>query len=135
MTHMLDTNVCVDVIRTRSRALIDRLESHTVDSIAISSITLAELHHGAAKSRDPEANRVALLEFLVPFSLLAFDDSAAREYGRIRAALERQGTPIGPMDMLIAAHALAGDLVLVTNKEREFERVPGLSVENWSVFR
>ena len=75
---------------------------------------------------------MALLEFLVPFSVLAFDDSAARVYGRIRAALERQGPPIGPMDMLIAAHALSEDLVLVTKNEREFRRVPGLSVENWT---
>ena len=133
MTHMLDTNVCVDVIRNRSHALIDRLETHAVDSIAISTITLSELHHGVAKSQDPETNRVALLEFLVPFLVLPFDGAAARVYGVIRSELERQGTPIGPMDMLIAAHALSQGSILVTNNEREFRRVPDLSVENWSI--
>ena len=131
MTHMLDTNVCIDAIRNRSRLLVERIRSRSVDDIAISVITLSELQHGIAKSSNPEKNRVAMLEFLVPFAVLPFDDMAARAYGQIRATLEAQGNPIGPMDMLIAAHALSRHVVLVTNNVDEFRRVRGLSVENW----
>jgi tRNA(fMet)-specific endonuclease VapC len=129
---MLDTNVCIDVIRKRSRALVDRIRAHAVDDIGISVITLAELQHGVFKSESPEQNRVALLEFLVPFTVLPYEDTAAREYGDIRVHLEKRGTPIGPMDMLIAAHARSRGLVLVTNNEDEFRRVPRLSIENWT---
>jgi tRNA(fMet)-specific endonuclease VapC len=128
---MLDTNVCIDVIRARSRVLVERIRSHPVDDIAISAITLAELQHGVARSSQPDRNRVAMLEFLVPFAVLPFDDLAARAYGEIRATLEAHGTPIGPMDTLIAAHALSLRLSLVTNNVGEFRRVPGLAVENW----
>jgi tRNA(fMet)-specific endonuclease VapC len=128
---MLDTNVCIDAIRNRSRLLVERIRSRSVDDIAISVITLSELQHGIAKSSYPEKNRVAMLEFLVPFAVLPFDDMAARSYGQIRATLEAQGNAIGPMDMLIAAHALSRRVSLVTNNVDEFRRVPGLSVENW----
>jgi tRNA(fMet)-specific endonuclease VapC len=128
---MLDTNVCIDVIRGRSSSIVARLRTYAVDEIAISAITISGLHHGVAKSAYPEQNRFALLEFLVPFVLLSYDDRAALEYGEIRARLEKNGTPIGPMDMLIAAHARSCGLVLITNNEREFLRVPGLTVENW----
>ena len=131
MTGMLDTNVCTDVIRNRSRLLVERIRSRSVDDVAISVITLSELQHGVAKSSNPEKNRVAILEFLVPFVVLPFDDMAARVYGEIRATLEAQGNAIGPMDMLIAAHALSRHVTLVTNNVDEFCRVPGLSVENW----
>ncbi len=129
---MLDTNVCIDVIRTRSRVLVERIRERSVDDIAISVITVSELQHGVAKSSNPERNRVAMLEFLVPFTVLPFDDVAARAYGEIRTTLETRGTPIGPMDMLIAAHALSRHLILVTNNADEFRRVPRLSVENWT---
>ena len=128
---MLDTNVCIDVIRRRSRSLVERIRAHTVDDVVISAITLSELQHGIFKSENPEQNRVALLEFLVPFTVLAYEDTAARAYGEIRAHLEKQGTPIGPMDLLIAAHARSRGLILVTNNEQEFRRVPGLAIENW----
>ncbi len=128
---MLDTNVCIDVIRTRSVSLVQRIRARDVDDIAISTITLSELQHGVSKSENPEQNTVALLEFLVPFTVLSYEDTAARAYGEIRAHLEKHGTPIGPMDMLIAAHARSRGLILVTNNEDEFRRVPGLSVENW----
>ena len=131
MIYMLDTNVCINVIRVRSRAVIDRIRSHGMDDIVVSAITLSELQHGVYKSERPEQNRVALLEFLVPFTVLPYDDAAARVYGEIRAQLEKQGSPIGPMNMLIAAHALSQGLTLVTNNEREFRRVSGLSIENW----
>ena len=131
MIYMIDTNVCIDVIRRRSRSLVERIRAHAVDDVVISAITLSELQHGVFKSENPEQNRVALLEFLVPFTVLPYEDTAARAYGEIRAHLEKQGTPIGPMDLLIAAHARSRGLILVTNNEQEFRRVPGLAIENW----
>jgi tRNA(fMet)-specific endonuclease VapC len=132
LTHMLDTNVCIDVIRNRSQLVRERLKSHPVDAIAISTITLSELNHGVSKSHDSETNHLALIEFLIPFAVLPYDDGAAKAYGQIRAMLERQGTPIGPMDLLIGAHAFSQGLILVTNNEKEFLRIPGLVVENWT---
>ena len=131
MIYMLDTNVCIDVIRKRSSSLAERVRRHAVDDIAISAITLSELQHGVSESESPERNRVALLEFLVPFAVLPYEDTAARAYGEIRAYLEKQGTPIGPVDMLIAAHARSRGLILITNNEEEFRRVPMLAIENW----
>ncbi len=128
---MLDTTVCIDVIRKRSRLLVERIRRRSVDEIAISVIALSELQHGIAKSNNLEKNRVAMLEFLVPFAVLAFDDIAARAYEEGRAGLEVQGTPIGPMDMLIAAHALSRHLTLATNNVDEFSRIPRLLIENW----
>lgn len=128
---MIETNACIDVIRRRSRSLVERIRAHPVDDVVISAITLSELQHGIFNSENPEQNRVALLEFLVPFTVLAYEDTAARAYGEIRAHLEKQGTPIGPMDLLIAAHARSRGLILVTNNEQEFRRVPGLAIENW----
>ncbi len=110
---------------------MDRLTTHAADSIGISSITLAELQYGVAKSGTPAANRIHLAEFLTPFGLVPFGGSAAAAYGRLRAELESAGTPVGPLDMLIAAHALALGVILVTNNVREFGRVRGLSVESW----
>lgn len=101
------------------------------DGIAISAITLAELLHGVEASAYPEKNLLALNQFLSIVEILPFDDEAAAEYGKICAALRRQGTPIGTMDMLIAAHAKAKGLIIVTNNIREFERVEGLRLENW----
>lgn len=132
MTHLLDTNVCIDVIRSRQLNLVQRIASYAVDALAISAITVSELQYGVAKSKNPEANRIALLEFLVPFAVISYDEAAAGSYGAIRAHPEHQGTPIGPMDILIAAHALSRGLVLVTNNEKVFRRVPGLAVENWT---
>jgi tRNA(fMet)-specific endonuclease VapC len=100
--------------------------------IAISTITLAELEYGVVRSRYPDRNRIALLEFLVPSALLDFDQAAAAEYGRIRSLLESEGRPMGPMDLLLAAQAKSHDLVLVTNNEKEFRRIEGLRIENWA---
>ena len=111
--------------------MLRRLYSCAVEQIAVSAITVAELQHGAAKSQQPERNRQALMEFLLPFSLLDFDCAAAAAYGVIRADLEVRGAPIGPMDRLLAAQAISRDLVLVTNNTREFARVPGLRTANW----
>lgn len=128
--YLLDTNICIEMIRGRPAPLA-HLRRHKVGSVAISSITLAELQYGAAKSRDPERNRISLVAFVAPLDVLPFDDLAATAYGTLRAELQQAGRPIGPLDMLIAAHALSTKLILVTNNEREFARVAGLHVENW----
>jgi tRNA(fMet)-specific endonuclease VapC len=93
---------------------------------------LSELEYGAAKSARPEQNKLAIVEFLAPLEILPYDDMAAQEYGKVRVYLEKQGTPIGSMDMLIAAHALSLNCILVTNNESEFRRIPALKIENWA---
>ena len=129
--YMLDTNICIELIRRRGVKLLKRLKKCKVGEVGISVITLAELEHGVEKSAKPEQNRIALNEFCAPLEIRPFDDLAATAYARIRADLERTGQVIGPMDMLIAAHALAEAATVVTNNEREFRRVEGLAVENW----
>ena len=131
MTYLLDTNICIYVIRRHPPQVVDRIRSSKPQDIAISTITLAELEHGAEKSQYPDRNRLALLEFLLAFTILDFDQAAAFHYGLIRAALESKGTPIGPMDMLIAAQARSRGMVLVTNNQGEFRRVADLRIENW----
>jgi tRNA(fMet)-specific endonuclease VapC len=120
------------IIKKKPEKVLGRLKNARVSDIGVSSITLSELEYGAAKSSRPDQNRIALTEFLAPIEILPYDDMAAQEYGRIRATLERQGTPIGSMDMLIAAHALSLNCTLVTNNEREFSHVPSLKIENWA---
>jgi len=132
MRYMLDTNVCVELIRGRAPAVFDRLRRFDVDEVAVSSITLAELQYGAAKSSDPGRHRELLAKFLAPLAVLSFDALAGESYGDLRAALEKVGKPIGPLDTLIAAHALSLGATLVTNNQREFRRVRGLHVENWT---
>ena len=134
MSYMLDTNICIYAIRNRPEHVLARLKDNLHNELCISAITLAELEHGVEKSAFPERNAAALIRFLSILSVLPFDDLAAVEYGKICASLQRQGTPIGTMDMLIAAHAKAEGLVLVTNNVREFERVPDLAVENWVAY-
>lgn len=131
MRCLLDTSICVELIRGRSEKLTAKLKRRTIGSIGISSITLAELQYGVAKSSNPPRNTIALAHVVAPLVVLPFDDQAAAVYGRMRADLERLGRRIGSLDMLIAAHALALGVTLVTSNEREFCRVPGLNVENW----
>ena len=132
MKFMLDTNICIELIRRRSPRILFRLQQCSPGDAGISSITLAELEFGVHKSQMPDRNKLALAEFAAPLEILPFDDLAAASYGELRARLERQGQPIGSMDMLIAAHALSRGLTLVTNNEREFRRAPGLRVANWA---
>lgn len=131
MKYMLDTNICVYLIKKRPENVLTHLHNNINKGVAISAITLAELMHGVEASTYPEKNTIALNLFLTIIEILPFDDEAAVEYGKICAALRRQGTLIGPMDMLIAAHAKAKGLVIVTNNVREFERIDGLALENW----
>ncbi|CAA7599540.1 tRNA(fMet)-specific endonuclease VapC [vapC] [Acididesulfobacillus acetoxydans] len=131
MKYMLDTNICVYLIKKKPENVLITLHSNMGDGVAISAITLAELMHGVEASAYPERNALALNQFLSITDILPFDHEAAAEYGKICAALRRRGIPIGAMDMLIAAHAKAKGLIVVTNNVREFERVEGLEVENW----
>lgn len=131
MKYMLDTNICVYLIKKKPENVLTNLYSNIDEGVAISAITLAELIHGVEASAYPEKNMLALNQFLSIVDILPFDDEAASEYGKICAMLRRQGTPIGAMDMLIAAHAKAKGLIIVTNNVREFERVEGLGLENW----
>ena len=129
--YMLDTNICIYAMKNRPEGVLQHLQDH-IGSLCISSITLAELWHGIQKSVFPEKSQRAFLKFSLILDILPFDDLAAIEYGKICAALQKQGTPIGTMDMLIAAHAKASDCTLVTNNMREFERVEGLRLVNWA---
>ena len=129
--YMLDTNTCIFAIRKNPQVL-ERILSCSEGELCVSSITYAELSHGVEKSSFPEKNRLALVLFLTWITILPFDAEAAEDYGAIRASLEKQGTPIGPMDLLIAAHAKARGLVVVTNNVREFSRVDSLQLEDWS---
>ena len=132
MTYMLDTNICIYVMKKKPENVLRRFREEMDGGICISSITLAELEYGMKHSSDPVKNEQALLRFLAPLSVLPFGAAAASEYGDIRAYLQSRGTPIGPLDMLIAAHARVEGMTLVTNNMREFERVPELDLENWA---
>ena len=121
------------IIKQKPPEVLKWFLEYQVGDIAISAITLAELRYGVAKSHYREKNAKALDEFIIPLEILPFDEAASRSYGEIRAALEKAGTPIGSMDLLIAAHAVSLGVTLVTNNAREFNRVPGLNVVDWTV--
>jgi tRNA(fMet)-specific endonuclease VapC len=131
MKYLLDTNICIALIRQKPVGLLQQLTSHEPGEVGISAITLAELVHGVEKSAQSEHNMSALQQFLLPLELADFDQKAAIAYGKIRVKLERDGQPIGSMDMLIAAHALGLGAILVTNNMREFQRIDGLALEDW----
>ena len=131
MQYLLDTNICIYVINQRPAAVLGKFLAHEEEGLAISAITASELYWGVRKSGS-KRNLAALEKFLAPLVVMDYDLAAARAYGELRAALERRGVPIGPLDMQIAAHALALDLVLVSNNLREFKRVPGLKFDNWA---
>ena len=130
MTYMLDTNICIFMMK-QTAGVVKRFRSAQSCGIAISSITLAELEFGVSNSKAYVRNRNALLAFSTLVEILPFDIPASAEYGKIRAALEKAGTPIGALYTLIAAHAKSLDLTLITNNTREFQRVEGLSIMDW----
>ena len=132
MRYMLDTNICIYLIKKKPESVLKNLNLHMDEGISISVITLAELNHGVEASQYPEKNAVSLNQFLSIVDILPFDDDAAAEYGKICATLRRQGTPIVVMDMLIAAHAKAKGLIIVSNNVKEFARVEGLELKNWA---
>jgi len=132
MKLMLDTNVCIDLIKEHLSSVLERFASHAVGDIGISVITLAELEYGVSKSSRPAKNREALDQFISPLEVTPFDRQATAVYGKLRATLEKKGQSIGSMDLLIAAHAVSLDVRLVTHNVREFGRVPGLQTEDWA---
>ena len=132
MKLLLDTNICIYIIKRKPAAVLERFRGYQVGDIGISSITLSELRFGVAKSEYRAKNAKALEEFITPLEIVPFGEEAALAYGGIRAALEKAGTVIGSMDMLIAAHAVALGIPLVTNNTREFERVSDLDVLDWT---
>jgi tRNA(fMet)-specific endonuclease VapC len=130
--YLLDTNVCIEILNGSSDAVTARLKSHTPSDIRLCSVVKAELLYGARRSSRVADNLDLLRRFFAAFSPLPFDDLSADHYGLIRADLEREGMPIGPNDLMIAAVARAHDLVLVTHNAREFSRVVGLRLEDWA---
>lgn len=131
MKYMLDTNICIYIIKKKPEKAFQRFRLLKAGDVCISSITFAELEYGVQKSEYKERNGIALTCFLAPVEIFPFSDKAALEYGRIRAGLEKSGEIIGAYDLLIAAHCLAEDLILVSNNTAEFERIVGLKLENW----
>ena len=131
MKFMLDTNICIYIIKQKPPVVIKRFYQTEISEIGISSITLSELLYGVSKSSKPEQNQIALTQFIAPLDILSYGDEAAQYYGELRAHLEKHGKPIGSLDMLIAAHALSTNCVLVTNNEKELIRVPNLKIDNW----
>lgn len=129
--YMLDTDICIYIIKRKPRSALKRLESLQPGQLAMSAITFAELMNGAKKSKQVEANAAKLNELGELIQILPFDKKAAIFYGDVRSTLEKKGTIIGSNDLLIAAHALSLDCILVSNNEKEFKRVDGLRTENW----
>ena len=130
MRFMLDTNICIYVIKRRPPGVLAALLLHEAAGIGVSIITVCELAYGAAKSGS-KRNQAALQQFLEPLEVADYDRAAAMTYATVRAQLEAAGTPIGPLDTQIAAHALSLGITLVSNNTREFKRVPGLKLVNW----
>lgn len=131
MKYLLDTNICIYLIKNQYPEVLSKLLRVGFDKIGISTITLAELEYGVANSNRTFEVQTALLEFILPFEILDFNYSAASFYGKIRKELKDKGQPISDMDMLIASIAMANELIMVTNNEKEFKRISGLKIENW----
>ena len=132
MRYMLDTNICIYVIKHKPEKVFQKLQEVDPSDVCISSVTYAELVHGVEKSAAVDKNRLALSILLANIEILDFDVNAAESYGKIRADLEKNGTPIGPLDMMIAGHARSLDYTVVTNNVKEFKRVSDLRIENWA---
>ena len=130
MKYLLDTNICIYLINDRPASVRKRLQALQPGDVGVSSITVAELAYGVAKTGSAR-NRVALEGFLLSLEIAQFGLDAAMVYGEVRAGVERKGMPIGPLDLQIAAHAIALSTILVTNNQREFGRIAGLQLENW----
>ena len=129
--YLIDTNICIYIMNKRPIGIIHKFKLFDVGEIGVSTITVSELQYGVSKSKNRRLNKQRLEEFLFPLEILPYDEIAATIYGDIRVQLEKRGEPIGPLDLLIAAHALSRNLVLLSNNEKEFKRVKNLKVENW----
>lgn len=131
MRLMLDTNICIALIKQKPANVVKKFNDYQVGDICISSVTLAELRYGVAKSQFQQKNQAALDNFMMPLEVAFFDEAVANMYGILRASLEQKGTPIGAMDLMIGAHALSKNLTILTNNVREFNRIPHLVVVDW----
>jgi tRNA(fMet)-specific endonuclease VapC len=131
MHYLLDTNICIYLIKKRPPKVLERFSQHSPQDVAISTITLFELEYGVEKSQYQQRSKDALAKFLLPLNLINLDRSSATEAAIIRAQLEKKGMPIGPYDLLIAGLARSRDMTLVTNNIKEFERIVSLHLENW----
>ena len=132
MKYLLDTNICIYIIKNNPPAVQQRFAKERLGDVGISSITVAELYYGAEKSSQIDRNIISIQKFLQPLIVLLFSEDDALAYGKVRTDLERRGAPIGAMDLLIAAQALSHELILVTNNVREFQRIVSLRIENWT---
>jgi len=132
MKYMLDTNICIYIIKEKPKKVLDKFQTCNIGDICISMVTFAELQYGVEKSQYKDKNQTALASFLGPIEILPFEQNAAIKYGSIRADLENQGRIIGAYDLMIGAHAIAENLILVTNNTKEFKRITDLSLENWA---
>jgi len=133
MNYLLDTNICIYIIKQKPQLVLHRFANISPLNIGVSTITVAELEYGVQKSLYPQKNKAALQKFLSPLNIYDFDINATILYGKLRAKLESTGTTIGSLDMLIAAHALSLNNTLVTNNEKEFNRIDKLLIENWAI--
>ena len=129
--YLIDTNICIYIINKRPIGIIHKFKLFDVGEIGVSTITVSELQYGVSKNKNRRLNKQRIEEFLFPLEILPYDEIAASIYGDIRLQLGKRGEPIGPLDLLIAAHALSRNLVLISNNEKEFKRVKNLKVENW----
>jgi len=132
MKYLIDTNICIYIMNKRPALVIKKFKQFELGDVGISTITVSELQYGVAKSIYLKENQQRLEQFMAPLEILAYDEMAAKVYGDIRFHLEKNGQPIGPLDVLIAAHALSKNLILVTNNDKEFKRIKNLQVENWT---
>jgi tRNA(fMet)-specific endonuclease VapC len=132
MKYLIDTNICIYIMNKLPAEVIKKFKQFELGEIGLSTITVSELQYGVAKSIHREKNQQRLEEFIAPLEILTYDEPAARTYGHIRFQLEKRGQPIGPLDLLIAAHALSQNLILITNNDKEFKRIKNLKVENWA---
>jgi len=131
MHYLLDTNICIHIIKKHSPEILERFRKHSPQDVAISAITLFELQYGVEKSQYRQRSEDALVKFLLPLNLIDLDRLTAEEAAVIRAQLEKRGISIGPYDLLIAGLARSRDMTLVTNNTKEFKRIVGLRLENW----
>ena len=130
--YLIDTNICIYIMNKRPIGIIHKFKQFDVGEIGVSTITVSELQYGVVKGKNRRLNKQRVEEFLSPLAIIPYDEIAANTYGDIRHKLEKCGEPIGPLDLLIAAHALSRNLTLITNNEKEFKRVKNLKVKNWA---
>jgi tRNA(fMet)-specific endonuclease VapC len=132
MKYLIDTNICIYIMNKKPDDVIQKFKQIKIGEIGVSTITISELQYGISKSRKRKKNEIRLNEFITPLEILPYDESAAKAYGDLRYELEKAGKSIGPLDLLIAAHAVSRNLIVVTNNDKEFKRIKKLKVENWA---